>query len=416
LEYQGFLANIGIRLDYSNPNIEWPIFDTYSRYFGNSYDGPIYEVEGFDEYGTNPDTTGILAKPLPKEKVEPRIKISPRLGVSHPLSPSSKLYFNYGWFYSLPVSSELYILRYGSASGEGVEEIGNPKVDLPRTVAYELGFNQEIAGLFLFDIVGYYKDITNQLALVTYTNYTGDVDYSTYENQDYRDIRGFELTLEKRFGNWIRGFINYDYRVVTHGYIGRRHYYEDKQLERVEGLHDPFQEKSLPQPVLRANVRFIIPNDWGPKIGGINPLGGFVFSLLYSQRAGKYITWDPLETYQLYKNLQWKPEREVDVRIHKDLLFGGQTFTLYMEINNLFDTKYISETGFIDSDDRDAYYKSLHLPMYDQEEYQSAGFVAGGDKPGDIKSKNKPYIDMPNNTTITFFNPRSFSFGIRLSF
>jgi len=396
LEFEGMIANFGVRLDYNDPNCEWYTLDRYSEYFQYKYRDNFTEV-------------------TPTEPAKGHIKISPRLGVSHPISDNAKLYFNYGHFYSMPRSSDMYRIYYGSY-GDGISAIGNPSANLPLTTAYELGVEYNVSNLFLVHLSGYYKDVRDQTGSIQYTNYDGSVDYTTYENNNYADIRGFELRLDKRFGQWITGWLNYNYMVTTSGYIGRQHYYQDEREQAIYGLQNPYQERPLARPVLRANLNFRTPRDWGPAMAGIKPLGDIHLATLYTWKAGKYVTWDPLETYELQDNLQWKGSYNFDARFSKRMRFGKYSMQIFADIKNLFNTKYINERGFRNDTDRTNYYESLHLPMYEGEIYQAEGYIGGNDKPGDIKSDDKSYLNMPDREFLTYFNPRCIFFGLKVDF
>jgi len=396
LEFEGMIANFGLRLDYNEPNCDWYTVDRYSEYFKKQYKDVFTQV-------------------APKEPAKGHLVIQPRLGVSHPISENAKLYFNYGHFYSMPPSSDMYRIHYG-AEARGITFIGNPSADLPKTVAYELGVEYNVRNLFLIHLAGYYKDVSDQTGSVGYRDYDGSVNYSTTENNNYADIRGFELRLDKRFGRWITGWLNYNYMVTTSGYIGRKQYYEDPLQQRLYGLQNPYQERPLARPVARANLNFRTPVGWGPAMVGIKPLGDIRISTLFQWKAGSYVTWDPLQTYELQNNLQWKGEYYFDSRLSKRMRFGKYSIEVFADIKNLFDTKYIQTQGFINSADSQRYYESLHLHMYEGEDYQAAGYTPGNDKPGDRKSEDKPYINMPNRDFLTYLNPRTIFFGLKVDF
>jgi len=396
IEFEGMIANVGLRLDYSNANCDWYTVDRYSKYFSRKYKDIFTEV-------------------CPKEQAKSQLKVSPRLGISHPISANSKLYFNYGQFYSMAPSSDMYGIEYGMAA-YGIDYIGNPSAELPKTVAYELGVEYNIANLFLLHLAGYYKDVADQTGSVSYTNYDESVDYWTIENNNYEDIRGFELSLNKRAGKWITGWINYNYMVTTSGYIGLAHYFQDERIQLIYKMQNPYQERPIARPVLRANIHFAIPEDWGPTIAGIKPFGDFHLNFLYSRQAGWWQTWDPLRTRKLVNNLQWKGYSDLDVRLNKEFIIGENHISLFMDVYNLLNTKRLADNGFSDGVDYRKYLYSLHLPMYKGKEYEDAGFVGGNDKPGDLKSKDKPYIDMPNREFLTYLDLRTISFGLRISF
>lgn len=395
LEFEGMIANFGVRFDYNQPNTDWYTADRYSQYFRKPYKDVFTEI-------------------APKEQTQSQLAISPRLGISHPIGANSKLYFNYGHFYSMPRAEDMYGIGYGQQAA-GIDFLGNPSADMPKTIAYELGFEQSIADVFLVHASGYYKDVTKQTGEVEYTNYDGSVDYATIENNNYEDIRGFEFRLEKRYGQWISGWVNYNYMVSTSGYIGREHYFQDPARQQLEGLQNPYMEIPLARPIARANVRFHVPSNWGPSLGGIKPMSNLQLSFLFYWQSGRYQTWDPLETYKLQDNLHWRSRYSFDARLSKRFELRRTDVTLYMDIRNLFNNKYIATQGFADDQDTRAYLESLHLPLYEGEDYQAAGYTPGDDRPGDMKSKDKPYIDMPNRNFLTFLNPRTFIFGLRLN-
>ncbi len=458
LEFEGMIANIGIRMDYNNPNTEWYTVDRYSKYFSNRY-RDVFEEEA------------------PKERAEGKLKISPRIGISHPISEDAKLFFNYGHFYSMPGSSQMYRISYGNPSSQGVTGLGNPNADLPKTISYELGVDYDISNSILVQLKGYYKDVTNQTSGIRYINFDESVNYTTYENNNYEDVRGLEIRVDKRMGRWVTGWANYDYMVQTSGDIGRSAHYEDPYRELLEGQQDPDQERPLPRPTMRANLTLKTPGDFGPSVGGVSLIGGWNFSFLYTWRSGSYMTWDPLNTYLLENNLQWKPTENADLRISKNFRLMNSNISVFADISNVFDLRHLSG-GFGGSEgstaDRNAYMNSLHLPMYKDEDYKdldywsetdletdirypvhpkgfdefeievngditdqipdwwdgTAVYDAGDDrttltsvarefddKLGDRVSDDKPYINMPNVKYNWYNNAvRHITFGLRVSF
>ncbi len=211
LEFQGFIANLGVRLDYSNPNTEYLNLDPYNN---------LYSAGAGNEITQN----------APKQKANSEMYISPRLGISHPITENSKLYFNYGHFVSEPSSSYRFLIQQES-NGQ-VDYMGNPNMSFEKTIAYELGYEQNIYNTVLFHLAAYYKDVTNQPGWILYQSINTSVNYRRAANNNYADIRGFEVTLSKVTGGWLRGFINYTYDVVTSGYFDITQYYQDINKQR----------------------------------------------------------------------------------------------------------------------------------------------------------------------------------------
>ena len=89
------------------------------------------------------------------------VRLSPRLGVSFPITEVSKFYFNYGHFYRLPTPDDLYYIRVYPESQQ-VTSLANPDQALPKTVAYELGYEQSLFDQYLIKVAGFYRDVTDQ--------------------------------------------------------------------------------------------------------------------------------------------------------------------------------------------------------------------------------------------------------------
>ncbi|CUV10571.1 TonB-dependent receptor [hydrothermal vent metagenome] len=315
----------------------------------------------------------------------------------------------------MPSSIDMYQIGYGTAY-QGIDYLGNPSAEIPKTIAYELGVEYDLSNMVLLHASGYYKDIFEQIAYVDYTSIDGSVNYTTTENSNYEDIRGFEVRVQKRYGRWFTGWINYNYIVQTWGYFGRDHYYENPRDQMRYGYQNPKQEKPLARPFARSNLVFHIPQAWGPKIFKMRPLEQLQANLLLGWKAGDYITWDPLDTYELQDNLQWTSEFTADLRVAKNISSKNSDLMFFMDVTNIFGLQYISMQGFDGGDDWRNYLESLHLPMYGDDAYTAAGYAGGDDQLGDVYSKSKPHINMPNRGFLTYLNPRRFTIGFRYNF
>ena len=93
LEYKGFVAIAGLNLDYIDPNGDWYVVDQYND----------------DFYSSN--YTAASESTFEKIKLDPQIELSPRLALSHPITETSKLYFNYGHYLQMPIAQDLYRVR-----------------------------------------------------------------------------------------------------------------------------------------------------------------------------------------------------------------------------------------------------------------------------------------------------------------
>lgn len=378
LEFENMIAQLGIRVDYSYANTGW-----YEDY--NPFD-PAFSAK----FSTGIDTM------LNKESAKLNFTFSPRLAIAFPITINSKLYFNYGHFRQLPQPSNLYLLERHPHSNQ-VEWLANPNNPLEKTIAYELGYEHNIYDQFLLRTAGYYKDVSMEPKSIYYDNFDGSVSYGTTEPNSYRDIRGFEITLDKNRGNWVKGFVNYTYRVTTSGFFGYDHYYENpaqqRSYEREFKRH--YQSKPVPQPFARANITFFAPEKIGPSVSEMYPLGSWRLNLLGSWRAGSYTTWTggggsiPGVQY----NLQWKDYFGLDLRMTKNFRFKNTNFEFFVDINNVFDTKRLSFTGFYDGTDYLDYMRSLHFPG-NTDGVEQFGYIniPGEDQPGTYRDYNVEFV------------------------
>ena len=101
------------------------------KFLNNEYDDYFKQGNGHD-----------IEENVPSAISKPVHAISPRLGISHPITDKSKLYFNYGHFYSEPSSS--YRFRLQRESNGLVTHIGDPGMEFEKTIAYETGYSSNV--------------------------------------------------------------------------------------------------------------------------------------------------------------------------------------------------------------------------------------------------------------------------------
>ena len=406
IEFEGMVANLGIRLDDSHAGGQWYNGSTnpYSLIFSGS------DLAGLDTVSKSP-TKNIF-------------EIEPRLGVSFPVTVDSKLYFNYGHFYSMPTPDDLYLIRRLTGTNN-VSLVADPNAPLPRTIAYELGFEQSMFEQYLIHVAGYYKDVSDERTTTTYVSADGKVNYALFTNNLYEDIRGFEASISKNRGDWFQGFVNYTYMVSTYGQFGYSVQYQNPSDQRTYDLNnytDLYQTKPLPQPYARMNLDFSTPDAFGPTWAGVQPLGGWHLNILGNWQAGQWFTWAGGGSLPgVQNNVEWTDYVDFDLRVSRNFRFAGVDLNLFADIYNAFNLKYMSPFyGFYDGNDFNAYMKSLHLPasIAGDSTNPKLGYIntPGNDKPGDYQSASKPYIRMPELWQLAMLNPRNVYFGLRFTY
>lgn len=393
IELEGMVANLGIRADYFNTNTINYFVDPFSQYYAQQY-------------------ANVFNDSVPQAPVKGLLKWSPRVGLAFPISENAKLFFNYGHFYSYPLNADLYGQMRGP--NQMITKVGNPAVLLPKTVAYELGVELGLSDEYLLQITGYYKDVTEQLTSVKYVS-SGSIAYNTVLNQNIADIRGLELRLERRTGEWFRGWINFTYMSTNNGDIGRGTYFQEEERNIREGYlnYDASYRKPVPQPYARANVEFFTP----PSLGDL--WGDWHLTILPSWKSGSYYSYSPtgIDQPEFANNIHWPDNWNLNLRLAKYFTAVGVDWAVYVEAENALNFKNFNPStyyGFSDSYDREAYLRSLHLPLYAGATYQAAGLTAGDDKVGDLRSDEKPYINNPNLTQSLWGLTRQINIGLKI--
>ena len=413
LEFEGMIANLGVRVDVSHAGGQWySSSDPYSMIFSGA------DLVGLDT--------------VSQKATKYVVMVEPRLGVSFPVTEDSKLYFNYGHFYSMPTPTNLYLIQRNLGTNN-VTFVADPNAPLPRTIAYELGYEQSLFNQYLIHIAGYYKDVSDERAgasgVTTGTSYISSnslVNYTLATSNLYEDIRGFEITLSKNSGDWFQGFVNYTYMVTSGGRFGYADQYQSPSDQRTYDLAnytDLYQTKPVPQPYAKLNLWFFTPNWFGPNWGGIKILADWSIDLLGQWQAGEWFTWSGGETIPgIQNNVEWKDYLDFDLKVSRGFHFGGCDMELYAQINNIFNYKYLYPfDGFgPNATDYRLYMESLHLPasIAGDSTNQKFGYIntPGNDKPGDYQSSSKSYIQMPYLWQLGMLNPRNIYYGIRFTY
>lgn len=446
LEFSGMIANLGLRLDYFHARGDWYTFDPFSFAFSARYAPSI-------------DTL------LVQEPTRRIFTLSPRLGVSFPVTEFSKLYFNYGHFRSLPDPNNIFLLRSYTETGQ-ISRVANPNNPLPKTVAYELGYEQSLLDQLLIRMAGYYKDVSLQPYLTEYVGRDGQVNYTTSEPNSFEDIRGFEFTLMRNRGRWVQGFVNYTYMVYTSGYFSLRRNFENLTAQREFAESDSERRRAssrpVPRPYARLNVDFLTPSDLGP----YDLLGNWRISVIGTWQQGTRFTWTGGGSVPgVINNVSFRDYWNLNLRFSKSFSFRGRRAQFFVDVFNALNARRLSFSGFVNGNDQLSYLRSLHLPespdyqtnipgsdrvgafrSYDTPyqpmeripvresvtnpdantiywEYDSRQYLVWRDDawgPADAQTvkrtlEDKGYIDMPNQSFLTFLNPRDFYWGIRLS-
>ena len=222
-EYDQFVVNVGLRLDYFDSNGQIPAdpedpnaFNPQklvNRYRDVDGSGEIEPGEVRDDNLTTLDERlGYFYT-----DASPKVQVSPRLGVAYPITESGVLHFSYGYFFQIPTYEFLFQnpgYRVGTLSGS-YGPYGNADLDPQKSILYEIGLQQGFGSDVLLDVTGFYRDIEDWVSV----GFPQDaalpgVSYITYTNLDFSNVRGITVALSKRFNGRFSLDADYTFQVA----------------------------------------------------------------------------------------------------------------------------------------------------------------------------------------------------------
>jgi len=426
MEFEGLVANFGARLDAWDAN--GIILFPDKRYPDEFKRGMLVSV--LRDLGVNPsdysrDELTYIDSPrtvdpgwaLQKmvEQVLPHAysknywRVAPRLGISHPIGTSTKFFFNFGWMYSNPKAGYRYGYNSENAqigtSGSEIRGEPNPNLEPPRTVVYEVGFEQSLQNTYVVRAKGYSKDDEDEpgglrLQGLGSSRMGGgpgrkSMAINTFANNQYQSYRGLEFTIEKARGRFITGSFNFDFRVITIGQNGVSVDFEDLRTPDPDAT--TFLNQPQFQPTSHVNVVLRSPNDWGAAAGS------WSLSVQQTYSRGSKGTYYPEGVTTNPKVYRWVDTWRTDMRLQKYVNFGGRSVSFYMDVRNLFNQERVNLGALADPA---TYYKQQLMDGTEKFVYKM-----GDPRFNDILQRRQAR----DNDWLLFLDPREFQFGVRVN-
>ncbi len=330
MELDFMVLNIGLRFDALEVN---------DSCFADP--GDIQEVVAVD----NGDGTVSHVFQFKELKEVPlRYHISPRIGLAHPVTELLVFHFSYGHFFQNP---DYYHLYRNDNSLINLEEsdviIGNPGLKPQKTIAFEVGGKYQVSQNTALDFSWFYKDITDLTATKYYSR--SPYSYTIYINEDYARIKGFDISIIRRYSKYISANAHYTYSVAQgsgsdplSGYAYRE---EESNLRPKREYYLDFDRTHD----FSANVDLRLPENFRYR-----PLANFGINLLFQMASGLPYT----PTYDGALSIEENSERKgwtntLDIRIDKRISIGDNQLVVFLKGTNILDrlnTRYVwSATG-----------------------------------------------------------------------
>lgn len=270
-------------------------------------------------------------------KVRARTQISPRLGIAHPISDRTKLHFAYGHFFQNP---EYQFLFENQQYDLNVREplFGQADLDAERTIAYEVGLSHQFSTRIAAHLTAYYKDVTGLIGTRYYEAFTGNsgryVGYTVYINEDYANIKGFEINVDVRPGKYFSGGLCYTYAIARGSASSEAEQYPGTE-ESTKLYYLNFDQRHN----LNMEAIFHVPQNEGPILFGHRLFANTDYCLIIKTGSGFPYTPTGRDIGFVEKNSLRMPGRyALDLEVGKEFSVGcGVKLRAFVEALNLTD-------------------------------------------------------------------------------
>lgn len=258
--------------------------------------------------------------------------LSPRFSVSYPITDRGVIRFSYGHFYQIGSLSSLYEndLRW-VPNVSTIPTFGNPNVNPQKSIQYEVGLQQQLTDDFKFDLTGYYKDVRDYI--FTQTVYTEKArQYRILTNLSYSNVRGITLSFIKRRspGGMFSATLDYTFQVAEGN---RTEPQEDLFFSEASGKQTEtyLVPLSFDRPhLINGSFIFSDPTSWS-----LSAIYNIQAGAPYSPALPPSLSTITYEQNSASKSMQW----EVDLKIEKYFSLGSFDYSVFLQVNNLFDTQ-----------------------------------------------------------------------------
>ncbi len=326
-DYEGLVANIGLRLDYWYPGreVEEAVADT-SR--------PAITPgmrRGFEN-----DTVSLFGHRL-------KARFSPRVAVSHPVTDRTKLFYNYGRFSQWPTYFYVYS-KIGSVSSEDFPLVGNVNLDPEVSSQFEFGAAHEFSERLGANLTFFFKD---QYDYPTATRFSrlGQADFFIYRNSDYARTRGIELEVNRRPSPHLGGTVSYTYSVSTGRSSDPNESIELQELLGAAGqigLEEGFTFWNRPHKLSLTVDYRVRRGDERPLVLGLKVPDDLSASFFYEVQSGRAYTPQDARGNRTGKRYSRNTgfEQVADLRIERGFAVWDTRLAAIFDVRNLMDQRY----------------------------------------------------------------------------
>ncbi len=334
MEYEGMVANLGVRFEAYNFQTNTPA-DRFNPFYPGTERPAVY-----GDAATEPSKTQYV--------------VLPRLGISFPIGENTAFRIQYGHFASMPIFTQALTTK----TYRGWSALGNPNLEPKKTINYEFGIQQVIDENHRIDVAIYYNDRVSQIGSQNIAALTGDLRYfaafndnndplyiyTSYDNNRFGSTIGIEATFEKiSVGNWSYR-LSYNLSQTTEGKYGADILYPDNSRNyssrsSTGEFLSPYDRTHS----FRGLLQYIMKDGEGIEIFGFKPFENSVFGLSYTVQSGLPFTYvTDFDLKDVTYNRRYPLESNFDFNFNKEIHYAGTKLIIGVRVMNLFNNKWLT--------------------------------------------------------------------------
>lgn len=342
MEYKDLIINIGVRVDYFEPDANILTDDEDPDILFPVKPENIF----FDLNGNGNRDAGEPSKTIADrekywyKKASSKLQFSPRFGASFPITDRGVIHFSYGHFFQIPNFERLYANpRFKVGRGEGNVDhrgapTGNADLKPEQTINGEIGLQQQLTDDMSIDVTAYLRDIRNlagsRADQIGIGGPLATRKYTKFVNSDFGFVRGFIISLDKRFSQGMSLAVDYTFQIAKGSASDpseARNQIAGGRLPEVQLTPLGWDQRHTINAIFSYNEE-----TWGGSL--ISQYGsGTPYTPDISQDITVFLT-----------NSQIKPAYyNADIRMYKTVALDALRLTLFLRVNNVFDIR--NETG-----------------------------------------------------------------------
>ncbi|HKT60410.1 MAG TPA: TonB-dependent receptor [Gemmatimonadales bacterium] len=358
----------GLRYDYYNTRALRP-YATDSA--GNLYAFPrVSSMPGFDQN----DPTKLF------KKDKSHNYLSPHVQVSFPVTDKT----NFRLSYAHQVQTPDFALLLGGINTDlgntNTNQVFGSDLDFGKTITFEFGIRHAFSDDMVLDVAAYNKDIVSDPAARLVTLFDPalgrDNDFRILTNLDFGNVRGLDVRLDRRFGNFFNGTVSYSYQQAKNTGSDPFTYvnYGSRIVNQVGGNNgaQPPPQGSLPTDnsrphTLASAFSITLPGDWrrGTALGEV--LRNVSVFTTFRYTSGTAYTKCGLSNEEqsilsIENCVRLFPEginsqrlpafKELNAKFTKGFSLGKLDLTGYLDVRNLLNFKNVLQVFAVNGDVR----------------------------------------------------------------